>query len=967
MKDTVMKKLACLGLLILFCFSALISARPVEHYFKFDISDRKELSTITKYISIDNVKGLTVYAYATDRQLEKFNTLGYTYEILPHPGTLIDPKMSTDKADVKEWDVYPTYDAYVSMMYQFETDYPGLCEIVDIGGTIEGRRLLYAKISTNVGIEEDEPEVMYTSSMHGDETAGYVLMLRLIDYFLTNYGSDPFVTRMVDSCEIWINPLANPDGTYAGGNSSVYSATRGNANGVDINRNFKDPEDGDHPDGNAWQPETIAMMDFSSEHSFTISANFHGGAEVVNYPWDTWSRLCADNDWWVMVSRDYADSAQYYSPSGYLTDLNNGITNGYAWYSVAGGRQDFMNYFRHCREVTIELSSTKLLSASQLPAWWNYNKVALLHYLEQGLYGFRGIVTDDNTGEPLYAMVEIIGHDLAIDSSYVFTDPDVGDYHRLIEAGTYDIKFSAPGYTPKTVKTKTALDYSSTRVDAALTERTDPPALVLASHSAGPIDPGDNIAFTLTLQNTGIGNGNNVSGVLSSSDPYVTVSQNYSTYPKIWADGGTAESDAEYAISVDPSCPLNYLLNLDLHMTGDNGYSDSLTFSLLVGQIIEDFETGDFSKFDWALSGSGNWTITSTDPFEGSFSAKSGTITHSQSSILQLNTDVLSAGSITFTYKVSSESGYDYLRFYIDNVEKGSWAGSSGWTEVSYTVSAGNHTFKWEYEKDGSVTNGSDCGWIDFVILPPIDFSIPLEITTTSVPDWTANYPYSQQLTATGGTEPYTWIDESSDLVGTGLSLSTSGLLSGTPSAPGTISFTAQVLDNGSNTDSQPLSFTINPPIAIVTDSLPDGYTDEPYSIQLTSTGGTGSKIWTDKNHDLDGTGLTLSATGVLSGTVSLPGEITFTSVVEDNISAQDEKVLIVSFAQSYVCGDGNGDGSVNIADAVYIINYVFKSGTAPDPIESGDVNDDNDCNIGDAVYVINYVFNSGAAPVCND
>jgi len=178
--------------------------------------------------------------------------------------------------------------------------------------------LLFAKISDNVNVEEDEPEVMYTSTMHGDETTGYVLMLRLIDSLLSTYGSDSLVTRLVDSCEIWINPLANPDGTYYGGNSSVYSARRYNANNVDLNRNYPDPEDGDHPDGNSWQAETVAFMAFAEAHSLVISTNIHGGAEVLNYPWDTWSQRHADDNWWIDISRMFADTVHAYSPAGYL-------------------------------------------------------------------------------------------------------------------------------------------------------------------------------------------------------------------------------------------------------------------------------------------------------------------------------------------------------------------------------------------------------------------------------------------------------------------------------------------------------------------------------------------------------------------------------------------------------------------------------------------------------------------------
>ncbi|MCK7536337.1 MAG: hypothetical protein MZV63_37830 [Marinilabiliales bacterium] len=85
-----------------------------------------------------------------------------------------------------------------------------------------------------------EPEVFYTSTIHGDETAGFILMLRLADYLLKNYNTDSRVKDLVDNLEIWINPLANPDGTYRSGNY-IISPVRFNANGYDLNRNFPDP------------------------------------------------------------------------------------------------------------------------------------------------------------------------------------------------------------------------------------------------------------------------------------------------------------------------------------------------------------------------------------------------------------------------------------------------------------------------------------------------------------------------------------------------------------------------------------------------------------------------------------------------------------------------------------------------------------------------------------------------------
>ncbi len=64
-----------------------------------------------------------------------------------------------------------------------------------------------------------------------------------------------------------------------------------------------------------------------------------------------------------------------------------------------------------------------------------------------------------------------------------------------------------------------------------------------------------------------------------------------------------------------------------------------------------------------------------------------------------------------------------------------------------------------------------------------------------------------------------------------------------------------------------------------------------------------------------------------------------------------------------YICGDANGDGAPNVGDAVYLINYVFKGGPAPDPLEAGDANCDGSSNVGDAVYLINFVFKGGPQP----
>ena len=94
-----------------------------------------------------------------------------------------------------------------------------------------------------------------------------------------------------------------------------------------------------------------------------------------------------------------------------LLDEDNGITNGYAWYEIDGGSQDYMNYYHHCREVTVEISDIKLLPENLLPDFWEYNYRSFINYMTQGLYGISGTITDSESGLPVKATIYINDHD----------------------------------------------------------------------------------------------------------------------------------------------------------------------------------------------------------------------------------------------------------------------------------------------------------------------------------------------------------------------------------------------------------------------------------------------------------------------------------------------------------------------------------------------------------------------------
>ena len=507
--------------LLLFCFISILSSaqtltrqqnrtvhklfkNKTEIYFTFQIADKSEINTLTRIISIDDVKDLQVWAVANEKEFRKFIVLNYNYTILPNPNSnfhsqnrsLNNPQLGAQLT------AYPTYQQYETMMANFALTYPSICKLVLIGTLPSGHRLLALKISSNVNVHQDKPQFLYTSTMHADETAGYIGMLDLADYLLSNYGTNARLTSLVNNIEIWINPLANPDGCYKGGDNTVNGAVRYNANNVDLNRNYPDPQAGQHPDGNAWQPETVAFMHFADSLNLTMSANFHGGSEVVNYPWDTWPRLHADNNWWVRESAKFADTAQANAAPGYFTSVNpNGISDGYAWYQVTGGRQDYMNYYKHCREVTIELSNTKLIPTTDFANKWNANVKSYLNYMNECLHGFRGIVTDSCSGLPLKAKVFITGHD--VDSSHVYSTSSVGDYHRPIYQGTYSVTYSASGYVSKTINNIVVTDMNSTRVDVQLRPVTFPVVTSAITSVDTAICQGTNAVFNASVTNGG--------------------------------------------------------------------------------------------------------------------------------------------------------------------------------------------------------------------------------------------------------------------------------------------------------------------------------------------------------------------------------------------------------------------------------------------------------------------------------
>ena len=230
------------------------------------------------------------------------------------------------------------------------------------------------------------------------------------------------------------------------------------------------------------------------------------------------------------------------------------------------------------------------------------------------------------------------------------------------------------------------------------------------------LDPGETADIHIVVTNSGNSPVSNISAEISVTDTLVSII-----------------SGSAYADSLDAGDSFVAVYTLSTHPLSQRGATFELTHSIEAGAyqaqqlydvpngiICEDWETGDFSRFNWVHAGQDGWETMDVEPFEGIFSARSGNIGDNEKSVLQLALNVQHDDSISFYRKVSSEPS-DFLNFYINNELKGQWSGEEGWENFSYAVEQGVTFFKWEYIKNVASASGDDCAWLDYIVLPYVN------------------------------------------------------------------------------------------------------------------------------------------------------------------------------------------------------------------------------------------------------
>lgn len=256
-------------------------------------------------------------------------------------------------------------------------------------------------------------------------------------------------------------------------------------------------------------------------------------------------------------------------------------------------------------------------------------------------------------------------------------------------------------------------------------------ATEIEGNANNAIEPGETCSFKITTKNSGHADAVGAYSHLSCAYDQVTIANDNLSLGDIPSQGN---SISDFTIQVGSNVPDQFIIPF-IHDVYAGAYSFRDTVYLLVGECVEDFETGNLSKYNWVTSGNNAWSITTTNPFEGTYCAisKSG-MSYGSRSTMTLQINAAADDSISYYRRATFGSGWygsDNFTFTVDNNVMETLSSSTTWSRASFPITAGTHTIKFTYNRDGYGGSGGTAA-IDYIKFPMNGEMAPIAIEEVS-------------------------------------------------------------------------------------------------------------------------------------------------------------------------------------------------------------------------------------------
>lgn len=406
-------------------------------------------------IAGQDVKGGTLDIVGSHEYFELLQQEGYPVEILQEQTTGLDER-------------YMRPDRILALVKELEAEYPSIVHVEKIGESLQHRPILAVRISTGDNLSY-KPTILFNGMHHAREIMTTEVTADIMIYLVKNFNNPetPWVTEWIKNLAIWVVPQFNPDGNEIVWTSDNWwrKNARGDDSGtwgVDLNRNYpyewascggssgsKDNQTY-HGSTAASEPETQAMMKFVKEQNFAIDVSYHSYSELVIAPYGCQNHYTPENAIVQKIGSDFSKLLK--------TDSGKGnYTYGTGWeilYPVDGDDISWMYNEVNTLAYVVEMNSSAQGFQPNYDKWRNKTvegqRAGWEFLINQLLTGpqARGRMLDAKTGLPVNGSVSLDGIKYRDEKPRMAKN---GFYNKLLIPGTYDLKFSAPGYRSQTL------------------------------------------------------------------------------------------------------------------------------------------------------------------------------------------------------------------------------------------------------------------------------------------------------------------------------------------------------------------------------------------------------------------------------------------------------------------------------------------------------------------------------------